>query len=521
MGQFSLGWFKSSKQKELQELLLEEQRIKNELLRKELFAAQAPVYEPAKTSSTSNVEITQIGLPDCIIRTPYLNVKLVNDVLTIVLNDGSIISKPNATVEDFNKVRISTCEDQLFTIVGSAEIVEEKRLREIELEKLRNIKAGINRLGELYDFTVDGDSVYLTGIQRSLPQLMVEKFCEIVGRYTDPNGYTLQSKLNQDDEYQSLKRFFMWCCLNPRAEVAHELYRFLQENSFRITKQGFFVALRNVVTLHGSNELVQFVSNTYNKVKAVWKKSPDNYHVFLENGEYVLVHADDIYEESIEECDWCGGEGNHWDEEYEEQFDCCECGGSGEVTVSVKKQAGEDLGTLTALYLDLPNRAENRFTDDWTKTFDIRIGKPVTMPMSDCNWSTQDCAAAGLHFTADQIHYVGCGDQSVLVLINPMKVVGIGEHKGRCYEYLPIMTVPREEATSILHDLDFDTLALDEHYVVSELENLTETVQGNFAAETQKYSFNLPHISSAEVDRIIMSLDDMKDALSSRVSEVD
>jgi hypothetical protein len=169
----------------------------------------------------------------------------------------------------------------------------------------------------------------------------------------------------------------------------------------------------------------------------------------------------------------------------------------------------------------LPNRAENRFTDDWTKTFDIRIGKPVTMPMSDCNWSTQDCAAAGLHFTADQIHYVGCGDQSILVLINPMKVVGIGEHKGRCYEYLPIMTVPREEATSILHDLDFDTLALDEHYVVSELENLNETVQNNFAAETKKYNFNLPHISSAEIDRIIMSLDDMKDALSGRISDVD
>ena len=512
MGQFSLGWFKTSKQKELQELLLEEQRIKNELLRKELFTAAAPVYEPAKTSSTADAITT------C---KPYLNVKLVNDVLTIVLNDGSIISKPNATAEDFNKVRISTCEDQLFTIVGSAEIVEEKRLRELELERLRNIKAGINKLGELYDFTVDGDSVYLTGIQRSLPQLMVEKFTEIVGGYNEPNAYTLQSKLNQDDEYQSLKRFFMWCCLNPRAEVAHELYRFLQENSFRITKQGFFVALRNVVTLHGSNELVQFVSNTYNKVKAVWKKSPDNYHVFLENGEYVLVHIDDMYEEIVEECDVCEGTGEYYDYEEEYTEECYQCDGAGEITGTIAKQKGQDLGTLTALYLDLPNRAENRFTDDWTKTFDIRIGKPVTMPMSDCNWSTQDCAAAGLHFTADQIHYVGCGDQSVLVLINPMKVVGIGEHKGRCYEYLPIMTVPREEATSILHDLDFDTLALDEHYVVSELENLTETVQSNFAAETQKYSFNLPHISSAEVDRIILSLDDMKDALSSRVSEVD
>ena len=530
MGQFSLGWFKSSKEKELEELQVEEQRIKNELLRKQLqdgsgVQAASPVYTPTVTSSTGDFTVTTNAVSDCVIRIkPYLNVKLVNNVLTIVLNDGSIISKPNATVEDFNSARNVTSEDELFIIVGAAEIVEEKRLREIEIERVRNVRAGINKLGELNDFIVDGDSVYLTGIQRSLPQLMVEKFTEIVGKheyYAGFNKESLQERVNNDDEFQSLKRFFMWCCLNPRAEVAHELYRFLQENSFRITKQGFFVALRNVVTLHGSNELVQFVSNTYNKVKAVWKKSPDNYHVFLENGEYVLVHADDIYEEVERACDLCNEDGEIYDEEYEEYETCYECDGDGVIFESVKKQAGQDLGTLTALYLDLPNRAENRFTDDWTKTFDIRIGKPVTMPMSDCNWSTQDCAAAGLHFTADQIHYVGCGDQSVLVLINPMKVVGIGEHKGRCYEYLPIMTVPREEATSILHDLDFDTLALDEHYVVSELENLTETVQSNFAAETQKYSFNLPHISSAEVDRIILSLDDMKDALSSRVSEVD
>jgi hypothetical protein len=312
----------------------------------------------------------------------------------------------------------------------------------------------------------------------------------------------------------------MWCCLNPRAEVAHELYRFLEENSFRITKQGFFVALRNVVTLHGSNELVQFVSNAYNKIKAVWKKSPDNYHVFLENGEYVLVHIDDMYEEITEECDVCEWEGLYTDFNGND-VECDECGGSGEITATIAKQQGQNLGTLTALYLDLPNRAENRFTDDWTKTFDIRIGKPVTMPTEECNWSTQDCAAAGLHFTADQIHYVGCGDQSVLVLINPMKVVGIGQHKGRCYEYLPIMTVDREEATEILHDLDFDTLALDEQYVIDELENLSETVKNNFAAESRKYDFNLPHISSNEVHNIILSLDDMKSVISNRVNVVD
>jgi hypothetical protein len=323
----------------------------------------------------------------------------------------------------------------------------------------------------------------------------------------------------------------MWCCLNPRAEVADELFRFLKDNSFRITKQGFFVALRNVVTLHGGAELVHFVSNSYNKVKAVWKKSPDKYEVFLQNGDYKLVHEDDLFEEetlTTTTCPEClgegGWEGDDWNEENDsyEWVECPNCEGAGDVDEYTETRTwsinhGQNIGNLTQLYLDLPNRAENRFTDDWTKTFDIRVGVPVKMPMEECNWSTQDCAAAGLHFTADQIHYVGCGDQSMLVLINPMKVVGIGQHKGRCYEYLPIMTVPRDEATSILHDLDFDTMQLDDSYAIQELENLADKVKEGFAAEAKKYNFNFPTINPKTVENIIASLEDMKQVIGGRV----
>lgn len=518
MGQFSLDWFKSSRQKELEKLKIEEQKLTNALLLK--------ITIENKKEEEEEIQIVETR--------PYMNVKLVNDVLTVVLNDGSVISKPNATVEDFQTARAARFEFEIMNIATSKEVAKEKKEAEDERARLKHIREGFDRLSSLNDFVVDGDSVYLKGINRSLPELMIERFSEIVSKHEYYLGFAidkLQERVDKDDEFQSLKRFFMWCCLNPRAEVAHELYRFLEENSFRITKQGFFVALRNVVTLHGSNELVQFVSNTYNKVKAVWKKNPNDYTVFLENGQYKLVHDDKLFKTIIvndttcPDCDGVGGfYDNDWDDEFSEE--CERCNGTGEVEEYEYEQTvpvnhGENIGNLVELYLDLPNRAENRFTDDWTKTFDIRIGKPVTMPMSDCNWSTQDCAAAGLHFTADQIHYVGCGDQSVLVLINPMKVVGIGEHKGRCYEYLPIMTVPREEATEILHDLDFDTLALDDHYVVSELENLSETVKENFSVESQKYTFNLPQISSEEMNTIINSLDVMKDAISNRVSNVD
>jgi hypothetical protein len=497
---FSLNWFKSRKQRELEDL---QHEIKVKKLNKELERIDAPAPPSAWWNSstevkwsTPTVEVKQEKL--------YLTVKMVNDVLTVVLNDGSILSKPGATAGDFNAVRNAKSELEICNIMSTQEVIAERKKKEHEAERARALQAGIQILGGLDDFEVKGTSVYLKGINRTLPQLLVEEFLRIVNRHQG-NQWTL----THDDEYLSLKRFFMWCCLNPRAEVADKLYNFLKKNSFKITKQGFFVALRNVVTLHGSTELVQFVSNAYNKVKAVWKKSPDKYEVYLKDGEYSFIHIDDtLTTEILEPEEW-----------YDEEIDEYVTSEGEEITVK-RTDLGEFIGNLTELYLDLPNRAENRFTDAHTRTFDIRVGRPVSMDPGACRWNTDDCGAEGLHFTADEIHYVGCGDQSVLVLINPMKVVGIGESKGRCWEYLPIMTVPREEATEILHDLDFDTLQLDDSYAIRELESLTDKAKDGFVAESRKHEFNIPHISTIEIENIVESLDEMKSEISSRVQMI-
>ena len=431
---------------------------------------------------------------------PYTNIKLVNDVLTVVLRNGNILTKTGATDDDYYKAVNATTEASLYNVCSTAEIMEERRKNEAEIARVKAVQQGIKKLEGLADFEVEGDSVKLAGTGRTMPQLLVEQFIQIVDRAGYYVGFgDLEAKLAQDEEYQALKRFFMWCCLNPRAEVADDLYEFLQNNSFRITKQGFFVALRNIVTLHGGTELVQFISNAYNKVKAVWKKNPDNYHVFVKDNQYSFVHVDDMYEE-IEE----------YDQEEEEFY----------IDTIAKLDLGEDLGSLTELYLDLPNRVENRFTDAHTRTFDIRVGKVTNMPPEQCNWNRADCGHAGLHFTADQINYVGCGDTSVLILINPMKVVGIGELKGRCYEYLPIMTVPREESTTILHDLDFDTLELDEDYAIRELQNLADRAKDGFVIEASKHQFNIPAMTHFQIENIAASLYEMKNTLSKRVSTI-
>ena len=497
MSIFSLNWFKSNKRnEELEALKLQEQQLKNELLRQEI-----KLMSEDRELSTINIRPVN--------EKPYRTIKMVNDVLTVVLNDGDILTKTPATSADYQAVKTAVNEEMILKICSTQEVVDEKARLRREREKAIALQRGIKVLEQIDDFDVKDGSVYLKGVNRSMPQMLVEEFLRIVNYYIT-DGYRadgeLQTALNEDEEYQSLKRFFMWCCLNPRAEVADKLYNFLKKNAFRITKHGFFAALRNVVTLHGSTKLVQFLSSAYNMVKAVWKKNPDNYEVYLKDGEYDFIHKDNTYTmETVEGEDY-----------YDEEIGLYVCNDDEEIMVK-RTDLGEHIGNLTDLYLDLPNRSENRFTDAHTRTFDIRVGAPVKMDPSACRWNTDDCGAQGLHFTSDEIHYVGCGDQSVLVLINPMKVVGIGESKGRCWEYFPIMTVSRDEATKLLHDLEFDTLQLDNSYALRELADLTEKAKDGFVAESKKHEFNLPHISSIEIENIVASLDEMKKDIKGRV----
>jgi len=147
---------------------------------------------------------------------PYQSAKLVNDMLTIVMNDGSVITKMDATEDHYIAVQVAKNVADLYSIVSDPSVVSEKIEEEKKLARLKALREGLSILKESGEFIVDGDSVYFKGISRSLPQLLVEELIDAVA-----DAKSLNMPLNEHEEYTSLKRFFMWCALNPRAEVAH------------------------------------------------------------------------------------------------------------------------------------------------------------------------------------------------------------------------------------------------------------------------------------------------------------
>ena len=101
-----------------------------------------------------------------------------------------------------------------------------------------------------------------------------------------------------------------------------------------------------------------------------------------------------------------------------------------------------------------------------------------------------------------------------------MTVVGIGEEKGRCYEYLPFMTTNIEEADEIMSSSCFDFLQLDEQYAIDSLQHLEDDVRDGFAKEATKHTFNISNISTDMLKVISSYLSQMKAEIKGRVKTV-
>ena len=309
---------------------------------------------------------------------PYKSLRLMNDTVHVILMDGTPLSKDGIDRSFYDRVKQCDSELEVISLFFSPATVVEGNSKDVlvETEQERaEVIANIRVLKNNPTFIIKGEDVYLKGINLAMPASVVGSFIEIEEkRLLDPTNDDLP------EAHQALKMFWYWTALNPIESSRKDLLGFVRSRDITITNNGLLVMYRRVVSKGKKDkELVEFISNSYAKIKK-WKKSPTNYFVVRgEKGEYT----------------------------FEKNGVCAN---------------GENLGSLQELYLDLPNMDVNTYTDAHTRTKDIRVGYVYKEDEDKIDLNNMVDCSNGLHVGSHEFGFNSFGDTGVMALVNPAKV---------------------------------------------------------------------------------------------------
>lgn len=319
----------------------------------------------------------------------------VMDTVTVVLNNGEIISSSECTDEMFvNIYNNQTDEDYVKSIL----IPEFKNKQTIFAEK-KNLMEDLEYSQYL---TAKGSSVYLLDISElSVPEDLVE-------------AILLAEKEKNEELIQSYLNFWTLVSLNPDSRCRQNLFWFLNKYGMTISRSGLFIAYRNVnIKKAGAfidPKLADFVSSEYTRVKFVSKKSPKDYLVLKTVDGYVLT----------------------------------------------KTSCNNTIGNLSDLYKQLSDvEVSTVYTDGYTGRFEIKLGEIVSMPREKCDSVQENSCSKGLHVAGKtwlKENYFG--DVGLMVLVNPADVVAVPPvddyGKMRTCAYYPVSIVEFDENGDVI-----------------------------------------------------------------------
>lgn len=401
---------------------------------------------------------------------PFVSAIQSGDTLVVLLKDGRALTKTGISIDDLNSCR--TEKDLIDLMIDK----DYQKAKEQDLELVNSI----NILTNTGQFKLVDNSVYMIGVNRSIPRLLILEFAKLLEILSFIENYNEES-VKEDyiiytDRYNGLKKFWLKCCLNPNANSAEDLFKFLKTHVMKIDKHGNFYAYRRVETIESNSELVDFISNAYNKVKAVWKKKVSDFEIFDDNG-LVLAQGDKRHDYN-----------NH-------------------------------IGNLKELYLDLPNLSTNRYTDNYTKEEDYRVGAIHSMPRHKGNDNNSISCSKGFHAASSAYDYSAFGDTDILVIINPIDVLAVPlneDGKLRTCRWFFAMTLSENEKY-ILNEDGFDVTYLGDVFEEKCSENLEDYVKNGFAEEVQRHTFTLPSLSTVDIKSMCDTLSELKNQLQNRV----
>ncbi len=229
---------------------------------------------------------------------------------------------------------------------------------------------------------------------------------------------------------------------------------------------------RIVATGSKNKDLVEFVSKQYLKAKS-WKKSPKNYYVvegqFFGESQYSLHEVGKPFNNYENHSSW------------------------------------EEIGNLAELYNNLSKLKENRYTDDYTKTYDIRIGATYKIREQDINLNKNGSCGGALHVADGKVfNYNGFGNTPVCCLVSPQHIYKMDSGcSGKIgVKQMFIAAVTTQDENGNYEDIDNqDLVNFDELYHNESLEQLQEALRTK-SLESTSVSTAMSEVSLKDVENI-------------------
>jgi hypothetical protein len=292
-------------------------------------------------------------------------------------------------------------------------IILNKKEGKITDDDLKDILSFLNdnlRIALKCGLETDPDTglVYSKGFNTPIPETLIKTFEEY---------YEKKFPLT------ALENFWSLLMINEDKRIRDEAFDFIKKHDFVVATKGFMVTYKAVVKVEAetNQKFVDFVNDTFIKIKKKWKKNPKKYVVYLSGN-------DEEYHVTKKET----------------------------VPNLIKSNKNRMLGNLDYLYnnIDEYKSKKNMYTDMYSKTMKIELGKPVYMDRNQCDANPKKECSYGLHVGATKYveHFAGTGENvAVLVcLVNPAHIVAVPNYnhsKMRVSEYFPIAEANYNKAT--------------------------------------------------------------------------
>ena len=401
--------------------------------------------------------------------------------IDVVFTDGDVIS---GVVEQYiyEQIRNASSKEEILGLLIPKNIKGSDYDLDKEEDDIKTqIAPIVSILSEVDDFEVVGEDVFLKGVKSiAIPSSIVAEFIRIVSEM-DKNrekeyGLEYISKdADLEEEYNSLLMFTYKLLLNPMSSSREDCLNYVKRYDIKITNTGNMIMYRRIVSVDNSNKaLIEFVSKQYIKVKS-WKKSPKNYCVLEEDGVYTLGKTD-----------------------------------------SEDDSRAISQGNLAELYSSLNERQENRYTDDYTRSYDIRIGEVYKIREEDIDVNKHGSCGGALHVADGKVfNYKSFGDTPVAVLVDPRHVYKMDSGcNGKIgVKQMFIMSVTEQDENGDYVDIDSQAVVnFDELYHNQSIDELQEALKNK--------SFEPISVSTEVTELSIKEVANVTDILRNRVVEI-